>query len=796
MTADRGILYGALFANAFAATLLEVCLLKQIGFLIPSWSVVLTVVFLSFMIGTGIGSLWAWFRPEMRPHLYWWPFVQGLGTMIAFVALLRFDALYRTLPNLFVLGILFSSPFVCFGYLLAVFLQWAKRAHAHAVGIMYASDLIGASLGITLGTFLFIPLFGVNRAMLLTCAGFSVSAGLLAFPRKGGLLASGLVLAALSGLFMLDIDPFVEQYRQLLGSSGSGGIKALQHRIVYTGWSPLERIDVIDEEQRNLLSIAYNGQIWTAVPKIAEYDPDRVARFVGSYPYAERPRKVLILGSGAGLDVLYAKMAHLHAKQRGLEVATDITAVEIDPLVIHLMANEFSEYNHGIYNDPLVTTQVTEARYFMRNTDKLYDLIYYANVGTPLLVAGTFFGSELKIENYLYTVEGLRQAFERLSSEGRIVIQAAVLGSPDPARLREDPVGSGLGGFDQFRRLLAIVRTVLQQQGIAEWDQHVRLILYGAQLHGQLITVGLFEVGTRPLLPVASTLPYIADYHMEHYQDDESALGQLRQQFPVLAVPRHAIVEGAQMGDVVTDDQPFFYNYPLRQVPRLMRSILTQSLLLLVICFAGSIALSRVRHREVGTASACALWSYFVSVGVSYMMAEVLYANAASVFLNHAFAGPAVLIFGFLLFGGLGSLFSGRMRAGGILPVCLTLAAYNCFLAASVRSLGAGLTGFSLAVKTVAFLGLLLPLAFLIGMFFPLGIQVVRKRNWEIGVGWIYGMDLLASIVGLLAGIAFPFKFGYSISLYLLSILFVGQGILLSSLWKKTPGQIASLRLQ
>ncbi len=784
-----GILLGALFANAFATTLLEVSLLKQISFLIPSWSIVLTIVFLSFMLGTGIGSLWAWYRPEMSPRLYWWPFVQGFGTLVALVGLLRFDSLYQALSNLFLIGLFFSSPFVCFGYLLTVALHWANRFHAHAVGLLYASDLIGASLGITLGTFLFIPLLGVNRAMLLACAVFAVSAGLLAFPRKGGLLASGLAVIVLSALLARDIDPFVERYREFIGSSGPGGIKELRHRIVYTGWSSLERIDVIDEDRRNLLSIAYNGQIWTAVPKIPRYDPARVANFIGSYPYVERPQQVLILGSGAGLDLLYAKMAHLHGKQRGIEVATDITAVEIDPLVVQLMANKFSSYNHGIYSDPLVTTEVTEARYFMRSTDKLYDLIYYPNTDTPLLVAGSFLGSELKIENYLYTVEGLGEAFGRLSSGGRIVILTAAHGLPELARFREDRLASGLGGFDKFRRLLATVKATLEQGGIREWDQHVRMILYGSEDRGGFFTTGLLEVGKRPLPPLASALPYIADYHMEHYQDDELALEELQRRFPVMAVPRDALVEGAQMGQVVTDDRPFFYNYPLDQVPRLIRSLLERFLLLLIVFFAASVALSRLMHAEVGRRSTWALWGYFACVGISYMMAEVLYANAASIFLNHAFAGPAVLIFGFLLFGGLGSAFSIRMNAKEMLLVSLALVAYNFFLSSSVGLLGAAITASSLLAKTVAFLGLLFPLAFSLGMFFPLGIRVVRERGWEIGVGWIYTMDLFASIVGLLAGIGLPFKLGYRVSLYLLSLFIMGQSLLLSYLWRKAPGR-------
>lgn len=778
-TSRVGILFGALFANAFATTLLEISLLKQISFLVPSWSIVLTIVFLSFMVGTGVGSLWAWYKPEMKPHLYWWPFFQGFGTLIALIGLLRFGWLYQALPNLFLLGLCFSGPFVCFGYLLSVCLHWARRSHASAVGVLYASDLIGAALGITSGTFLFIPLFGMNKTVLLASGGFFLSAGLLAFPRRGGMLAAGFMLALLAVLSSLEIDSFLERNREFIGSTGPGNIKELKDRILYTGWSPLQRIDVIDEDQRNLLSLAYNGQIWTAVPKITDYDPARVARFVGSYPYADRPQHVLILGSGAGLDLLYAKMAHLDGKQKGIEVATDITAVEIDPLVVKLMAQDFSSYNQGIYNDPLVTTQVIEARYYLRNTEKLYDLIYYPITDTPLLVAGSFWGSELKIENYLYTVEGLRYAFERLSPQGKIIILTGAYGLPDVTRFREDRLVSGAGGFDKLCRFLATAKATLEQSGIKEWATHVRMVLYGSEPQGQFFTAALVEIGKSPLPALPPTLSLIPDSHLAHYHDTESSLKQLQDRFPLISVPRDALIQGAEREQAVTDDRPFFYTYPFDQVPRLILSTLQGSSLFLIVFLAASVALLRRSHEEVGWGLSLALWSYFTCVGVSYMMAEILYANAASLFLNHAFAGPAVLIFGFLLFGGLGSAFSSRMNAQATLTLFVILAAYNLLLAGSIRSLGAALAVSSLPMKSLAFLGLLFPLAFALGVFLPTGIQVVQERQWEIAVGWIYALDVVASIVGLLAGIALPFKLGYSWSLYVLSLFFLGQSLLL-----------------
>jgi len=114
------------------------------------------------------------------------------------------------------------------------------------------------------------------------------------------------------------------------------------------------------------------------------------------------PDRVLILGAGAGKDVIQARLAG----------AQSITAVEINPTMVEL-TNDYAGYTGDVFHLPGVTTVVTDGRNYVERSDGQYDLIYlnlvYSQAATP--------GAAALAENYVFTRERWR-LLDHLSDEG------------------------------------------------------------------------------------------------------------------------------------------------------------------------------------------------------------------------------------------------------------------------------------------------------------------------------------------------------------------------------------------
>ncbi|MCG5217395.1 spermine/spermidine synthase domain-containing protein [Streptosporangium soli] len=111
---------------------------------------------------------------------------------------------------------------------------------------------------------------------------------------------------------------------------------------------------------------------------------------------------VLIVGAGSGTDVAIAL----------LKGAKRIDAVEIDPQLRGL-GGDF--HPDKPYEDPRVTTHVTDGRAFLERTSKKYDLILFALPDSLTLVSGA---SSLRLESYLFTQEAMEAAREHLKPDG------------------------------------------------------------------------------------------------------------------------------------------------------------------------------------------------------------------------------------------------------------------------------------------------------------------------------------------------------------------------------------------
>jgi hypothetical protein len=128
------------------------------------------------------------------------------------------------------------------------------------------------------------------------------------------------------------------------------------------------------------------------------------------FRFASPRPEVMIVGSGTGND-LAAALRH---------DSSAVDAVEIDPAILSLGIREHPERP---YNSPTVSVYETDAREFLKRTERRYDLVLFG-----LLDSHTQFSdySNMRIDNFVYTEESFRQAKADLKPTGVIFVKFQV----------------------------------------------------------------------------------------------------------------------------------------------------------------------------------------------------------------------------------------------------------------------------------------------------------------------------------------------------------------------------------
>jgi len=132
-----------------------------------------------------------------------------------------------------------------------------------------------------------------------------------------------------------------------------------------------------------------------------EADAARNLRYVAPFVLGT-PREILVLGSGLGNDTA-----------RALDIGVDsVHAIDIDPGIVALS----DLYHPNVpYQDERVQVVIDDARHYLSSTDDAYDLIIFG-----VLEARSLFSqfANLRLDNYVYTVEAIRAAADHLKPGG------------------------------------------------------------------------------------------------------------------------------------------------------------------------------------------------------------------------------------------------------------------------------------------------------------------------------------------------------------------------------------------
>ena len=254
----------------------------------------------------------------------------------------------------------------------------------------YGWNLVGSLLGVALmfvASFLWTPplvWFAVACVPLVWLQSFNRRSLLV------GVTASGILLVVLAWPVTPGWERIYSPYQLLERGPGEGGLSLIRAAGHY-----YQRV-------HDLSSAAQ-----------AAYPERRsIARYY-EMPYRLRPgaQRVAVVGAGTGNDVAAALRTGVPR----------VDAIEIDPAIMQLGVMYHPEHP---YADRRVTGVIDDARTFLRSTRNRYDLIVYGLLDSHTLLSHS---SSVRLDSYVYTVQGLREARARLNPRGVVSLSFAVL---------------------------------------------------------------------------------------------------------------------------------------------------------------------------------------------------------------------------------------------------------------------------------------------------------------------------------------------------------------------------------
>lgn len=682
-----------------------------------------------------------------------------LTLLLGFVAVLM--ALLRTVNLMAIVLIVALLPFAVIGFLNAVLFT----RFAHSGGQLYAADLAGGAAGVVIALTLvsWLGAFNALFALAIACLAVVIILGRIAQDRLLQIRIAALAVALSTGVVVNDSIGIVSFSPGQIGDAPPDKtmMQVLQDpaaSILDTRWDPFARLDTVvtgDDTLRYVFTDGGAGSI------MLRYDGDNqkidwMQQDIEYLPFvvnSETTRNVLILGSGAGRDVLMAKMA-------GAEV---ITAVEINPTLVQL-TRDAAAYNGSVYNLPGVQTVVMDGRNYVERSDLRFDLIY-ANV---VYSQAAGLGHSGLSENYIFTREALISYWKHLSQTGRMGFVTH----------------QGIEGI----RLVVAVLDMLRGDGLSipEALQRVSLasLAYGDPQARTSVVMVQRQPWTRDSASEYSTEVHNRNagaLYLPYYQElgfESLAKGLISLEGYIASNPEFNY-------EPSTDDRPFFYQLRPELPPGLSDLLLIG--LLLVLVYVSWLIFFFVR-RDQGQWKRASLTPYFTLLGAAFLLVEIPQIQRFSLLLGQPTLAMVTVIGGLLIGSSIGSLLSSQVRLDQLPQVvtglCIILSALVIITIWLYPSLVRWALPLELSLRILVTIAAMLPLGLLMGVPFPAGLRMAYRADPR-GVAAFWGANAITSVLGSALSMVLAVWIGFSAALALGAALYGLVAALVYFTWRR-----------
>ena len=726
--------------------------------------------------------------PELVSTSVWLAFAIAAAHVLGLMIPIELDSSLIAVLALLVSMTLVAVPFYLSGIVVTLMLTRVPGK----IGLTYAADMVGASLG----SILVIPLLhwaNIASATFFVAALAGIAA--LCFCRFAGLRLRRSILAAVPILFGLALlNSFTLHGFRVMFTKGEA---QLASELQFEAWNTYSQVTVkkpavsqpyywgpgtgIPPKSVTLARMYIDGGAATAMTRWNgdASQLDWVRYDVTSLPYHLRKGgEVGIIGVGGGRDVLTALWAN----------SKSVTGIELNQIFVYLLEGPMRKFA-GIVQQPQVELVNDEARSYLTRTSKRFDVLQMSLIDT---FAATGAGALTLSENGLYTVEAWRVFLDALKPDG--IFSVSRWFSPEQV--------------SETSRLEALATAALIDRGVHNPADHLAMASAG-------------KVATL----LVSNEPFTAE--------DLQALSSAAKLhgFNLLIAPGHppaiplfgAIARSNSRAELSaatrdpsydftppTDERPYFFSMlkprALLTIGGLKRHwgvsaggnlIATATMLTLT-----AIALAMVTamilwplwrfgvpNMREGTFAAAIL--YFSLIGFGFMMIQIPYMQRFSVYLGHPTYAIAVILFSMILFTGVGSWISDyapvEAHPSLIYGIALVIAVTILVITLSTQSVIDRTIQFPTPARCVIVVAMIGPLSLLLGFCFPIGMRLVGRVS-ESAMPWMWGVSGAMGVLGSIVAVALSMWVGIQMSLYLAAACYAGLVIPARVLWASGQG--------
>ena len=766
--------YAGLFLIAFCTLVAEITLVRILS--VTTWYHLSFFVISTAMLGMTAGATRVYLAPALfdgasRARALWrnaMAFALTLPLSVILLCLIPLD-LYRgamSVLSLFLTTASAALPFYFAGVVISVMLTKSELP----IGRLYASDLIGASLGCVC---VLVGLRAVDApSLILLCGGLAGLAAALIARHSG---SRGMTVVSVLTCVLL----LAGGWMNSLTARGIRPVIVKGHRVepafkyLVERWNSFSRIAVYPltqappqywggsakapQEPIPQYFMNIDGEAATCVRAFASradiehlrYDATSVGYYLG------RRGRACVIGVGGGRDI---QSALLFDQEH-------VTAVELNPIFVELLQGRFRTFA-GIADHPRVTLVTDEARSYLSRSREKFATMQMSLIDTW---AATGAGAFSLSENSLYTVEAWRVFLDHLADNGVFMVSRWHSGDD----------------VSEIGRLLSLAVASLFDLGVRDPREHLALVSSGA-IATLLVSRPAFSADDLDHLGAAVRE---LGFQIVAQPGQQPADDMLRR---ILNSASRAELDATTATATMnftppTDESPYFFNMlRLRNLGIAMgrqtgvykgNSTATLTLLALLVVLATLAAATVVLpllFRQLRNPGAKRLspgfWpgaAYFILIGAGFMLAEIALIQRLTVFLSHPIYALSVLLFTLIASTGVGSLASDRLpltRRPWRYVFPLATAGLIVGLRFLMSAVLPALATESIPLRVVVSVALLFPLGLFLGLFFPTGMRLARERGeestaWYWALNGVFGVlcSAVAVLVSIYAGISMNF---------------------------------------
>jgi spermidine synthase len=717
------------------------------------------------ILGLGCGGIYSYYRiknkqpSELINVIAKLIFLIGISFSFFITAIIKFN-----ITNPFVYFFLLFLPFFFAGIFYAqLFKYYAEHSFR-----LYASDLLGAAIG-SVGTIGIFSLFTAPNAILFL--------SLLIFSSALSFFIPGFKKSKIIGFYSIII-----LFVILLLSNGNANIlgkvpigkfpekdfyyvypdAASISEILESRWSIHGRSDLVaysnqDEVRQLFVDGSAGSQMYKFSGDVKNFSSllyNLLMRHTTTVPLLflrdYEKDNMLVIGPGGGKEVLTGL----------LDGINNITGIEINPDFVDIV-KKYRNFNGGIYTDfPNVNILIQEGRHYIKKSDQQFDLIVMALPSTEQLQNIDNFAMN---ENYLLSVEALKDYMKILTPEGRLIFT--------------------VHNRWELIRLIVTALTAFKEEGISYKDAMNHFIIVSqdyaptivikkeAFTQSEIVYIKSVISKIPKELPPVTYLPY----------NLKEAKNTRENQF------LKSIEEGMSLKEYINkdpydispvrDDSPYFYKVK-RGISDdyfwLLMGVIFFNLIVIVIPYS-------VIKKKIKNAEAKALLLpliIFISIGMGFMILEVSLFQKLILFLGSPTISLSILLGSLLVGMGIGSFYGKKIFAENIRKrlymICLLIVSSGIILFILYPFTLNKLLIYSQALRSIVCFFMMVPFGFLLGIPFPSAIQLLKQEHLEKYIPWMYGVNGTMSVLGSVTAVILAMIFGFTLSFFVgLSLYFV-----------------------